>query len=275
MARSRRPSRAVRALGGSGRASTGILKTPGEIDAMAASGAVLARAHEAIAAAIAIGVTTAELDAIAEQTIRDAGATPAFKGYHGFPGTICPSVNDQVVHAIPGDYALAEGDLISVDCGAVLDGWVSDSARTYVVGSGNVGALRLSQVTRESLAAGIAAATVGNHIGDIGHAVQTVVEAAGFSCVETLVGHGVGRSMHEPPNVPNFGTPGTGEPLVEGLVIAIEPMVNAGGPDVMLAPDGWTVATKDGTLSAHWEHTVAITAAGPRILTGGPEVHAV
>lgn len=275
MARSRRPSRAVRALGGSGRASTGILKTPGEIDAMAASGAVLARAHEAIAAAIAIGVTTAELDAIAEQTIRDAGATPAFKGYHGFPGTICPSVNDQVVHAIPGDYALAEGDLISVDCGAVLDGWVSDSARTYVVGSGNVDALRLSQVTRESLAAGIAAATVGNHIGDIGHAVQTVVEAAGFSCVETLVGHGVGRSMHEPPNVPNFGTPGTGEPLVEGLVIAIEPMVNAGGPDVMLAPDGWTVATKDGTLSAHWEHTVAITAAGPRILTGGPEVHAV
>lgn len=275
MARSRRPSRAVRALGGSGRASSGILKTPGEIDAMAASGAVLARAHEAIAVAIAAGVTTAELDAIAEHTIRKAGATPAFKGYHGFPGTICPSVNAEVVHAIPGDYALLEGDLISVDCGAVLDGWVSDSARTYVVGSGNVEALRLSQVTRASLAAGIAAATIGNHIGDVGHAVQTVVEAAGFSCVETLVGHGVGRSMHEPPNVPNFGTPGTGEPLVEGLVVAIEPMVNAGGPDVMLAPDGWTVTTKDGTLSAHWEHTVAITAAGPRILTGGPEVHAV
>ena len=179
------------------------------------------------------------------------------------------------MHAIPRDYALVDGDLISIDCGAVLDGWVSDAARTYVVGTGNIEALRLSQVTRESLAAGIAAARVGHHLGDIGNAVQTVVEAAGFSCVESLVGHGVGRAMHEPPNVPNFGTPGTGEPLVEGLVIAIEPMVNAGGPDVMLGPDGWTVTTKDGTLSAHWEHTVAITASGPRILTGGPDAGAV
>ena len=275
MARSRRPSRAIRALGGAGRGSTGVLKTPGEIDAMAASGAILARAHEAMAAAVTAGVTTAELDAIAEQVIRDAGATPAFKGYHGFPATICPSLNDEVVHAIPRDHALVDGDLISIDCGAVLDGWVSDAARTYVVGTGNLDALRLSQVTRQSLAAGIAAATVGHHLGDIGNAVQSVVEAAGFSCVESLVGHGVGRAMHEPPNVPNFGTPGTGEPLVEGLVIAIEPMVNAGGPDVMLGPDGWTVTTKDGTLSAHWEHTVAITASGPRILTGGPGAGAV
>ena len=271
MARSRRPSRAIRALGGTpARASTGILKTPGELDAMAASGAVLAAAHEAMAAAVAAGVTTAELDAIAEQTIRDANAVPAFLGYQGFPATICPSVNDQVVHAIPSAYALVDGDLISIDCGAVLDGWVSDAARSYVVGTGNAEAIRLSEVTRRSLAAGIAAATVGNSIGDIGHAVQAVVEAAGFSCVETLVGHGVGRAMHEPPNVPNVGVPGTGEPLVAGLVIAIEPMVNVGTPDVMLGPDGWTVTTRDGSLSAHWEHTVAVTSAGPRILTAGP-----
>jgi methionyl aminopeptidase len=238
---------------------------------MAASGAVLARAHEAMADAVTAGVTTAELDAIAEQVIREAGAEPAFKGYQGFPATICPSVNDEVVHAIPGDAALLDGDLISIDCGAVLEGWVSDAARTYVVGTGNLEAIRLSEVTRQALAAGIAAATVGHHIGDIGDAVQSVVEAAGFSCVESLVGHGVGRSMHEPPNVPNFGVPGTGEPLVDGLVIAIEPMVNIGGPDVMLGPDGWTVTTKDGTLSAHWEHTIAVTAAGPRILTADPQ----
>jgi methionyl aminopeptidase len=276
MARSRRPSRAIRALGAAPtRGSTGILKTPAEIDAMAASGAVLAAAHDAMAAAVAVGITTRELDAIAEQTIRDAGAEPAFLGYQGFPATICSSVNDQVVHAIPGDYALADGDLISIDCGAVLDGWVSDAARTHVVGAGNPAATRLSEVTRSALAAGIVAATVGNHIGDIGNAVQGIVEAAGFSSVESLVGHGVGRAMHEPPNVPNFGTPGTGEPLPEGLVIAIEPMVNIGGPEVMLAPDRWTVTTKDGTLSAHWEHTVAITAAGPRILTAGPRGSAV
>lgn len=275
MARSRRPSRAVRALAGpSGRGTSGILKTPGEIDAIAASGSVLARAHAAMAAAVSAGVTTAELDAIAEATIRDAGGEPAFKGYHGFPATICPSVNDQVVHAIPGEYVLVDGDLISIDCGVVLDGWVSDAARTYVVGDGNAEALRLSQVTRASLDAGIAAARPGLHLGDIGHAVQSVVEAAGFSCVETLVGHGVGRSMHEAPNVPNLGVPGTGEALPEGLVIAIEPMVNAGGPDVMLGPDGWTVTTRDGTLSAHWEHTVAITASGPRILTADPEARA-
>jgi methionyl aminopeptidase len=176
-------------------------------------------------------------------------------------------VNDQVVHAIPGAYALADGDLISIDCGAVLDGWVSDAARTYAVGEVDPVVSRLIDVTRRALDRGIAAAVLGNRVGDIGHAVQTEVEAEGFSCVESLVGHGVGRSMHEPPNVPNVGEPGTGEPLVEGLVIAIEPMVNIGGPDVALAPDGWTVTTRDGSLSAHWEHTVAITASGPRILT--------
>ncbi|MCC6830094.1 MAG: type I methionyl aminopeptidase [Thermoleophilia bacterium] len=268
MARSRRRSRAVRALGAAPRASTsGIPKTSGEIDAMAASGRLLAAAHEAMAREVAAGTTTARLDEIAEQVIRDGGGVPAFKGYRGFPATICPSVNDQVVHAIPGEYALAEGDLVSIDCGAVLDGWVSDAARTYGVGEVDPVVARLIEVTRRALDRGIAAALLDNRVGDIGHAVQTEVEAEGFSCVESLVGHGVGRSMHEPPNVPNLGEPGTGEPLVEGLVIAIEPMVNIGGPDVALAPDGWTVTTRDGSLSAHWEHTVAITSSGPRILT--------
>jgi methionyl aminopeptidase len=236
---------------------------------MAAAGALLARAHDAMAAEVAVGVTTARLDEVAEAVIREGGGVPAFKGYRGFPATICPSVNDQVVHAIPGPYALADGDLLSVDCGVVLDGWVADAARSHPVGTPAPEALRLIEVTRVALERGIAAAHPGNHVGDIGHAVQAEVEAAGFTCVESLVGHGVGRSMHEPPNVPNVGEPGTGEPLVEGLVIAIEPMVNIGGPDVVLAPDGWTVTTRDGTLSAHWEHTVAVTAAGPRILTVG------
>ena len=268
MARSRRRSRAVRALGTAPRSvSSGIPKTPDEIDAMAASGALLAAAHDAMAREIAVGVTTARLDEIAEQVIRDGGGVPAFKGYRGFPASICPSVTDEVVHAIPGAYVLADGDLLSIDCGAVLDGWVSDAARSYAVGDADPVVLRLIDVTRRALDRGIAAAVAGNRVGDIGHAVQTEVEAEGFSCVESLVGHGVGRSMHEPPNVPNVGEPGTGEPLVEGLVIAIEPMVNVGGPDVTLAADGWTVTTRDGTLSAHWEHTVAVTASGPRILT--------
>ncbi|MFN8110817.1 MAG: type I methionyl aminopeptidase [Thermoleophilia bacterium] len=248
-------------------------KTPGEIDAMAASGRLLAAAHAAMAEAVGVGVTTGHLDALAEQVIRDGGGIPAFKGYGGspttipFPGTICASVNDQVVHGIPGPYALADGDVLAIDCGVVLDGWVSDAARTYAIGEANPQVARLIQVTRAALERGIAAATIGNRIGDIGHAVQTVVEEAGFSCVESLVGHGVGRSMHEPPSVPNLGVPGTGEPLVEGLAIAIEPMVNIGGPDVVLQPDGWTITTKDGSMSAHWEHTVAITAGGPRVLT--------
>ena len=249
-----------------------VPKTPGEIEAMAAAGAVLAECHDAMAAEVAVGVTTGRLDEIAEEVIRGWGGIPAFKGYPGptpFPASICPSVNDQVVHAIPNGYVLRDGDVLSIDAGVVLDGWVADAARTHAVGTVSPIAARLIEVTRVSLDRGIAACRVGNRVGDIGHAVQTEVEAAGFSVVQSLVGHGVGRSMHEEPQVPNFGRPGTGVELAEGYVIAIEPMVNAGGHEVILSDDGWTITTKDGSLSAHWEHTVAVTAAGPRILTLG------
>ena len=247
-----------------------IPKTPAELDAMAAAGAVLARCHELMAAELAVGVTTAHLDAIAEEFILSEGAVPAFKGYPGvtpFPASICPSVNDQVVHAIPGAYALRDGDVLSLDAGVVLDGWVADAARTYAIGQVSPIAARLIESTRVALERGIAAAVPGNHVGDIGAAVQAEVEAAGFSVVQSLVGHGVGRSMHEEPQVPNFGRPGTGTELREGYVIAIEPMVNVGRHEVVLSDDGWAITTKDGSLSAHWEHTVAVTADGPRILT--------
>lgn len=244
-----------------------VPKTADELDAMAASGAVLAACHDALAPAVVAGVTTLELDAMAEEFIRARGGVPSFKGYHGFTGSICASVNDEVVHGIPGERRLKDGDTIAVDIGVTLDGWVSDSARTYGVGSVSRVAQRLSDVTHEALWAGIAAATPGNHVGDIGHAVQGVVEAAGFSVVRSLVGHGVGRSMHEEPQVPNYGRPGAGAELVEGLVIAIEPMVNAGDHDVVQLDDGWTIVSRDGSLSAHWEHTVAVTATGPRVLT--------
>ena len=247
-----------------------VPKTPGELDAMAASGAVLAECHDLLAAEVGPGVTTAHLDALAEELIRARGGVPAFKGYPGptpFPASICASVNDEVVHGIPNDNALREGDVLAIDCGVVLDGWVSDSARTYAIGSVSPIAARLIEATRVSLDLAIDACRVGNHVGDIGHAVQTEIEAAGFSVVQSLVGHGVGRSMHEEPQVPNVGRPGTGPELIEGLVIAIEPMVNIGRHEVILGDDGWTIATRDGSLSAHWEHTVAVTADGPRILT--------
>jgi methionyl aminopeptidase len=249
------------------RSSGPVPKTPDEIDAMAASGAVLAECLDMLEAAVAPGVTTGELDAMAEEFILAKGGVPSFKGYHGFPGTICPSVNAEVVHAIPGPVALAEGDIISIDCGVTLDGWVSDSARTIPVGEVSGVATNLMDATRRSLAAGIQAARPGNRTGDIGAAVQEVVERAGFNVVRTLVGHGVGRTMHEEPQVPNFGKPGTGVLLEEGVVIAIEPMVTQGDHEVVLGSDGWVVTTKDGGLAAHFEHTVAITAAGPRILT--------
>jgi methionyl aminopeptidase len=205
---------------------------------------------------------------MAEALIRERGGVPAFKGYHGFPASICPSVNDQVVHAIPGPYALRAGDIVSIDAGVVLDGWVADAARTHPVGEVSLQAVRLLAATERSLERGIAACRIGGTVGDIGSAVQSEVEAEGFSVVQSLVGHGVGRAMHEEPQVPNFGRPGTGLPLEEGFVMAIEPMVNAGGHEVVLGPDGWTITTKDGSLSAHFEHTVAVTAAGPRVLTG-------
>lgn len=247
-----------------------VPKTADEIDAMAASGAVLAEAHDALAAEVAVGVTTAHLDEVAEELIRSHGGVPAFKGYPGptpFPASICSSVNDQVVHGIPGGYALRDGDVLSIDVGVILDGWVTDAARTHPVGQVSPIAARLIEVTRRSLDRGVAAARAGGHIGDIGHAVQGEVEAAGFSVVQSLVGHGVGRSMHEEPQVPNFGRPGTGVELPEGIVIAIEPMVNAGAHEVVLGDDGWTITTRDGSLAAHWEHTVAITSNGPRVLT--------
>ena len=247
-----------------------IPKTPAELDAMAAAGAVLARCHELMAAELAVGVTTAHLDAIAEEFILSEGAVPAFKGYPGvtpFPASICPSVNDQVVHAIPGPYALRDGDVLSLDAGVVLDGWVADAARTYAIGQVSPIAARLIESTRVALERGIAAAVPGNHVGDIGAAVQAEVEAAGFSVVQSLVGHGVGRSMHEEPQVPNFGRPGTGTELREGYVIAIEPMVNVGASPIRTLSDRWTVVTADGSRSAHFEHTVAILDDGPRVLT--------
>jgi len=247
-----------------------VPKTPDELDAMAASGAVLADCHDALAAEVGPGVTTAHLDAIAEELIRSRGGVPAFKGYPGptpFPASICASVNDEVVHGIPNGNALREGDVLAIDCGVVLDGWVSDAARTYAIGTVSPIAARLIEATRVSLHLAIDACRVGRHVGDIGHAVQTEIEAAGFSVVQSLVGHGVGRSMHEEPQVPNVGRPGAGPQLIEGLVIAIEPMVNIGRHEVVLGDDGWTITTRDGSLSAHWEHTVAVTADGPRILT--------
>lgn len=244
-----------------------ILKSSTEIDAMAAAGSLLARCHEVVAGLAVVGATTGELDAAAETFIRDAGATPAFKGYHGFPGTICPSINEQVVHAIPGERALVDGDLLSVDIGLVLDGWVADRATTLSIGTVSGEAKRLVSATRLALMRGIEAASAGSYVGDIGHAVQTEVERAGFAVVQALVGHGVGRSMHEEPQVPNFGRPGTGALLMEGTVIAIEPMVNVGTHEIVMADDGWTISTADGRLSAHEEHTVAVTADGPRILT--------
>ncbi len=240
---------------------------------MAASGAVLAECHDLLAAEVGVGVTTAHLDALAEELIRSRGGTPAFKGYPGptpYPASICSSVNDAVVHGIPDAYVLRDGDILAIDVGVILDGWVSDGARTHAIGRVSPIATRLIDVTRVSLERAIDACQVGGHVGDIGYAVQTEVEAAGFSVVQSLVGHGVGRSMHEEPQVPNFGRPGAGAELIEGLVIAIEPMVNAGRHEVILADDGWTIATKDGSLSAHWEHTVAVTLDGPRILTQAP-----
>jgi methionyl aminopeptidase len=234
---------------------------------MAASGAQLAEVMDLLGAEVREGISTFELDEMAEQLIRERHGIPTFKGYHDFPGSICASVNSEVVHGIPGPYRLRDGDIISVDCGLTLNGWVSDTARTFTVGSITTQAARLLSVTEASLYKGIDQARPGNHVGDIGFAVQSEVEAAGFSVVRSLVGHGVGRSMHEEPQVPNFGKPGMGVELLEGMVIAIEPMVNAGTHEVVMDADGWTISSADANLSAHFEHTVAVTAAGPRILT--------
>jgi methionyl aminopeptidase len=244
-----------------------VLKSAREIAAMREAGRIVARVLEMIGAAVRPGVTTAELDALAEREIRKAGAIPAFKGYHGFPGSICASVNDEVVHGIPGSRRLAAGDIVSIDVGAILNGYVGDGAHTFKVGRVTPEAERLLATTRAALAAGIAAARCGGRLSDISHAVQSEVERAGFSTVRSYCGHGIGREMHEDPQVPNFGPPGRGAKLEPGMVLAIEPMVTTGGFEVVVDDNNWTVRTLDGGLSAHFEHTVAITLAGPAILT--------
>jgi methionyl aminopeptidase len=217
--------------------------------------------------AVRPGMATEELDSLAERGIRERGGLPTFKGYHGFPGSVCLSVNDEVVHGIPGSRVLRDGDLLSIDIGTTLDGYVSDSAVTVAVGNISKSARRLLEVTQECLMIGIAQMQCGNRVGDIGAAVQAYAEGRGYGVVRELVGHGVGRAMHEEPQVPNYGTPGTGAELRPGLVLAVEPMITAGSPEVHILKDGWTVVTADGKLAAHFEHTIAVTQDGPKILT--------
>ena len=238
-----------------------------EIEAIRVAAQLVARTLDMLGREIRPGVTTAALDRLAETFIRDHGGRPAFKGYRGFPATICPSVNEEVVHAIPGPRRLDDGDMIGVDVGVEMNGYYGDSARTFAVGEASAEVRRLMQVTHEALLEGVARARGGNRVGDISHAIQTHVEHHGFSIVRALVGHGIGREMHEEPQVPNYGPPDRGSRLMIGQVLAIEPMVNAGGPEVVTQPDGWTVVTKDGSLSAHFEHTVALGPNGPEILS--------
>ena len=230
---------------------------------------IVAGAHRKVHEITRPGVTTKEIDRIVEAFIREHGGTPAFKGYRGFPASLCASVNDEVVHGIPGDRVLREGDIVGVDIGVRSGGFYSDAAQTLAVGRISADAERLLAVTRAALYAGIAEVRPGNHVGDVSWAVQSLVEKAGFSVVRSLVGHGIGRSMHEEPQVPNFGKPGEGPELKAGMVLAIEPMVNAGGFEVEVLADEWTVVTRDGSPSAHFEHSVAITDDGPVILTNG------
>jgi methionyl aminopeptidase len=244
-----------------------IKKSPQEIERMAAAGQILARTMNLLAAKIRPGVSTAELDRAAERFIRSQGAQPAFKGYRGFPGSICASPNSMIVHGIPGRYRLERGDILSVDIGVVLDGWVADAACTFPVGPVSPLAERLLRVTEEALYLGVEQCWPGNRLGDVSNAIQRHVEGAGFSVVRTLVGHGVGRSMHEEPQVPNYGRPGSGLLLEEGMVLAVEPMVTAGRQAVRVGDDQWAIFSRDGSLAAHFEHTVALTANGPRILT--------
>jgi methionyl aminopeptidase len=235
---------------------------------MRAAGRLVGEVLTALSAKVAVGVSTADLDAVAEQLIRAAGATPAFKGYNGYPATICASINDEVIHGIPSKArVLKAGDIISIDVGAELDGYFGDSAITLPVGEVSDEAARLLRVTEESLGKAIEVVRPGGRISDIGHAVQTHVEAAGFSVVREFVGHGIGQRMHEEPQIPNYGEPGRGPRLAEGMVLAIEPMVNAGKPAVKVLSDGWTAVTRDRSLAAHFEHTVAVTADGAWILT--------
>jgi methionyl aminopeptidase len=244
-----------------------IRKTPEQVDLMAAAGEILVRCLKMLTAKVRAGVTTEELDAAAEKFIRSQDAFPAFKGYRGFPGSICASPNSMVVHGIPDPDELKRGDILSIDVGVIKDGWVADAAMTVPVGPVSPEAKRLLEVTKASLFAGVEQMRPGNHLGDVSSAIQRTVEAEGLSIIRTLVGHGIGREMHEEPQVPNYGEPGKGPELEEGMVLAIEPMVNAGGPLVRMGEDGWAVYSEDESLAAHFEFTVAVTADEPRILT--------
>ncbi len=245
------------------------IKSPREIEVMAAAGRILADTLALLDSHVRPGVTTGDLDLLAEEFIfSHVGARPSFKGLYDFPKSLCTSINNEIVHGIPSDNReLHEGDIVSVDCGVALEGLHADSARTFPVGEVGKDVERLLAVTCEALNAGIAAALVGNHTGDIGHAVQQVAEQAGYSVVRELVGHGIGTSFHEEPQVPNFGKPGRGYRLTEGMTIAVEPMVNAGRKEIRTLKDKWTVVTADGSLSAHFEHTVLVHPDGPRLLT--------
>ena len=251
-----------------------IRKSPGEIDKIAAAGDILVRTLALVESKLRPGVTTAELDRAAEKFIRSQGAEPAFKGYRGFTGSICASPNSMVVHGIPGPYRLSRGDILSVDVGVILDGWVADAARTFPIGAVTPIARKLLRVTEESLFKAAEQCRPGNRLGDVSHAVQEHVEADGLSVVRSLVGHGIGRDMHEDPQIPNFGPAGRGPRLEEGMVLAVEPMVTAGSHLVRMGHDGWAIYSQDGSLAAHFEFTIAITEDGPRICTPWHEAKA-
>ncbi len=243
------------------------LKTPRQLRIMRQAGKIVAEVLALLGEHIVPGATTAELDALADAEIKKRGAVPSFKGYHGFPCTICASVNEQIVHGIPGEYRLEEGDILSIDVGAIYKGWHGDAAVTHAVGPASAEAVRVMGATREALHRGIAAAVPDNHLGDIGFAIQSWVEAQGLAVIRDFVGHGIGKVMHEAPQVPNFGEAGAGVRLQPGMTIAIEPMVSVGDWHVKVLDDGWTAVTADGSLSAHYEHSIAITSNGPEILT--------
>ena len=243
-----------------------VLKTQSEIALMDEANRIVHRVLDGIEELVAPGVTTRELDRYAEAEIRKAGAIPAFLNYRGYPATLCTSVNDVIIHGIPGDVPLAAGDIVGVDCGVVFKGYFGDAARTFAVGAPEAGAARLLTVTRESLLLAVEKLVPGGRLSDVGAAVQRHVEGHGFSVVREFVGHGIGTALHEDPQVPNYGQAGRGPRLREGLVVAVEPMVNAGRPEVAMDPDGWTARTRDGSLSAHFEFSIAVTANGPLVL---------
>ena len=247
-----------------------IRKSPDELERMARAGRIVAETLALVGEHARPGVATTELDELAEEFIAGQGAYPTFKGYRGYPAATCISPNSMIVHGIPGPYELSDGDILSVDVGVTLDGFVADSAFTFSIGEISDRAERLLEAGQAALAAGIEQCRAGNRLSDISHAVQQATESAGFSVVRSLVGHGVGRSMHEDPQIPNYGEPGRGPVLAEGMTFAIEPMINAGEPDIFVHDDEWSISTADGSLSAHFEHTVAVTATGPRILTAAP-----